>query len=439
MRNFVVFSCLGLALLWSTPAWASGDGGDALIEDSLRTLNQRIKELEDQVSRLKEQPAPAAVVSPTTAECCDPIDKRLTAVEEGLGLLKGIEFGGMVYSSYTYNFNEPDSRENSLRIFDKRHNSFSFDLFQLQIAKQSDSGIGFASVLNFGKTASGMASDWTGDGSFEGPEEGNDFEVQEAYLTYNIPLMNGVEMKAGKFVTLLGAEVIEAPYNYNISRSFLFGYAIPFTHTGVLFSHQFTDQVGLTAGIVNGFDNVVDNNNGKSFLGSLALEPFDGLSWSFNGIVGDEQTDNDHSTRGVFDTVLTYSPRDHLEFNFNYDYGKEGDAGLNGQNATWQGFSGIVSIGGAMFNPGWEPFSFAVRSEWFSDEDGARTGTKQDIWEVTTTAKWQLTEHMQVRFEYRHDESDKKSFDDARRVGKQLIPYFRNGQDTLAAEVAYLF
>jgi hypothetical protein len=46
---------------------------------------------------------------------------------------------------------------------------------------------------------------------------------------------------------------------------------------------------------------------------------------------------------------------------------------------------------------------------------------------------------MQVRFEYRHDESDKKSFDDARRVGKQLIPYFRNGQDTLAAEVAYLF
>ena len=208
----------------------------------------------------------------------------------------------------------------------------------------------------------------------------------------------------------------------------------------MLFSHQFYDQIGLTAGVVNGWDNVVDSNDGKSFLGSLALEPFDGLSWSFNGVVGDEQTNNGHSTRGVFDSVLTYSPMDHLEFNFNYDYGKEGAAGLNGQNATWQGLAGIISIGGAMFNPGWEPFSLAVRSEWFSDEDGARTGTRQDLWEVTTTAKWQLTERMQVRFEYRHDESDRKSFEgDTRRVGNQLIPRFQHGQNTLAAEVAYLF
>ena len=440
MRNFVVFSCLGLALLWSTPAWAGGDGGEALIEDSLRTLNQRIKELEDQVSRLKQQPAPAAAVSSATAG--DPMDQRLSAVEAGLGLLKGIEFGGLVYSSYTYNFNDPDSRQN-LRIFDTRHNSFNLDMFQLQISKQSEDGIGFAAVLDYGQTVPGLASDWDGDGELSNSEETDNFEVQEAYLTYNIPFFNGIQMKAGKFVTLIGAEVLEAPYNYNISRSFMFGLAIPFTHTGVLFSHQFTDQVGLTAGVVNGYDNVVDNNNGKSFLGQLALDPFDGFNLLLNGIVGPEQTDSGGSTRGLFDTVLTYSPMDHLEFNLNYDIGKEGDAALGGGHATWQGFAGIVSVGGAMFDPGWEPFSLAVRGEWFSDKDGARTGVKQDIWEVTATAKWQLTEHIQLRAEYRHDESTDKVFERSihRRTNDRnnRLRRFLRGQDTLAAEVAYLF
>lgn len=313
-------------------------------------------------------------------------------------------------------------------------------MLQLQIAKKSDEGIGFATVLDFGQTAPGLSSDWNGDGELSNSEETNNFEVQEAYLTYNIPLFNGIQMKAGKFVTLIGAEVLEAPYNYNVSRSYMFGLAIPFTHTGILFSHQFTDQIGLTAGIVNGYDNVVDNNDGKSFLGQLALEPFDGLSWSFNGIVGPEQTDTGEATRGLFDTVLTYSPMENLEFNLNYDYAQEGKAGLDGGDATWQGLAGIVSIGGALFDPGWEPFSLAVRGEWFSDRDGARTGTAQDLWEVTTTAKWQLTQHVQLRLEYRHDGSSDRVFEqDTRRIGNDLVPRFQRGQDSLAGEVAYLF
>ena len=438
MRRGIIWGCIGLAVLWSIPAWAGGDGGEAL-EDSLRTLNQRIKELEDEVAQLKQKPEPVAA-APAAAECCDPMDKRLTVVEEGLSLLKGLEFGGLIYSSYTYNFNEPDSRNNSLRIFDTRHNNFSFDMFQLQIAKKSDEGIGFATVLDFGQTAPGLSSDWNGDGELSNSEETNNFEVQEAYLTYNIPLFNGIQMKAGKFVTLIGAEVLEAPYNHNVSRSYMFGLAIPFTHTGILFSHQFTDQIGLTAGLVNGYDNVVDNNDGKSFLGQLALEPFDGLSWSFNGIVGPEQTDTGEATRGLFDTVLTYSPMENLEFNLNYDYAKEGRAALDGGDATWQGLAGIVSIGGAMFDPGWEPFSLAVRGEWFSDQDGARTGTAQDLWEVTTTAKWQLTQYVQLRLEYRHDGSSDRVFEqDTRRIGDDLVPRFQRGQDSLAAEVAYLF
>ncbi len=42
----------------------------------------------------------------------------------------------------------------------------------------------------------------------------------------------GLTLKGGKFVTLLGQKVIESPNNLNFSRGYLFGLAIPLTHTG---------------------------------------------------------------------------------------------------------------------------------------------------------------------------------------------------------------
>lgn len=55
-------------------------------------------------------------------------------------------------------------------------------------------------------------------------------------------------MVVGKFSTLAGAEVIEAPGNSNYSRSYLFGEAIPFTHTGVRATYAYNSKVSLVAG-----------------------------------------------------------------------------------------------------------------------------------------------------------------------------------------------
>ena len=64
----------------------------------------------------------------------------------------------------------------------------------------------------------------------DGQPELNGRTVQEAYLTWTVPdtspALKGLSLKGGKFVTLLGAEVIEPWSNYNYSRSFLFSFAI---------------------------------------------------------------------------------------------------------------------------------------------------------------------------------------------------------------------
>lgn len=299
------------------------------------------------------------------------------------------------------------------------------DLLQLEASKETESGIGFHSVLDYGKTAGLIQSDWDGDLA-------HNFEVQQAYLTYTFRVGNGLDMKFGKFATLLGGEVIESPYNPNISRSFMFGYAVPFTHTGVLFSYALNDMVSLTAGVVNGWDNVVDNNNSKTFLGSLGIQHGD-LAWTFNGVFGPEEDDNGKSKTGVFDTVLTYSPVDNIDLLVNFDYGQATDvlAGAGGDaDAEWTGLSGTVTLGGGLLNPSWEDWSLALRGEWFSDEDGYRTGLARDLWEVTGTLKWQMYEHLQARLEYRHDESNHGDFEKDSR--------FQKGQDTMILEFAHL-
>ena len=54
--------------------------------------------------------------------------------------------------------------------------------------------------------------------------------MQQAYVSL---LTGKLQLDAGKFVTPLGAEVIESQDDWNYSRSILFGYAIPFYHAGM--------------------------------------------------------------------------------------------------------------------------------------------------------------------------------------------------------------
>ena len=416
MKRILGVSALGLTLALAGSATARADSSETAA--MLQKMQQRIDELEAKVQEL-EAPAEA---SGGTASVAD-LTSRVESLEGGLmDGLNGFQFGGLVYGSYNHNFNNPDGRGNNLRIFDQKHNNFTMDLLQLEVSKETESGVGFYSVLDYGETAGLIQSNWGGDLA-------HNFEVQQAYMTYNFGIGNGVEMKFGKFATLLGGEVIESPYNPNVSRSFMFGYAIPFTHTGVLFSTALTDMVSLSAGVVNGWDNVADNNDSKTFLGSLGLEVGD-LAWTFNGVFGAENEDSGSSKTGVFDTVLTYTPMDNVDLLVNFDYGTASEALDSGDDADWTGLSGIVTLGGALLDAGLEDWSFALRGEWFSDQDGYRTGDAQDLWEVTGTLKWQMTDNLQARLEFRHDESTDDVFEDGGSM--------KDDQDTMILEFAYL-
>jgi hypothetical protein len=372
------------------------------------------------------------------------IDERVDALEKAIEAFGGFEFGGMAYGSYQYNFNDPDSRVNSLRSLDQEHNSFTLDLAQIAIGKKFGDEVAFASKLDFGKTARRIASDWNGDGALTDSEETNDFELEEGYITYTPSWAGGGSMKAGKFVTLLGAEVIEAPLNSNFSRSFLFGFAIPFTHTGILFTMPLNDKMSLSAGVVNGWDNVVDNNDGKTFLGNFTITPMEGLTVLLNGVYGPEKTDTGSGPRGVFDLVTNYA-FDPFSVSLNFDYGSEGGAALDGGKETWKGFSGIVGVN--LKDVVQLPTGVYFRGEVFDDDGGARTGTDQTLTEFTITGKYFVSEKLTFWLEFRHDDSGHAVFAKDGQIAVVdpitgevgSTPKLKDSQNTALVALSYVF
>ena len=321
---------------------------------------------------------------------------------------------------YNYNFKNPDSQENDLRIFDHKANSFSIDLAQIMFTKDAPlGGVGYRLKLSAGETAKWIHSRGLG-------KAGDEFDVTEAYINYLAPVGKGLKLQFGKFATYFGAEVIEAKDNFNYSRSLLFNYAIPFTHTGLMAGYTFSDAVNANLYLVNGWDNTDDNNKGKSVGLNLNVTPIEQLVLAFNLMYGPEQ-DNNSNERFLFDWIATIKPVKNLTLVVNTDYATEQKASPDGTNAKWYGIAGYAKYDFS------DLFSTSVRAEYFNDKDGIRTtingvsGIPQKLKEITITPEFRVAKSIIVRPEYRHDLSDQQAFNSGN----------RKSQDTIALGVMY--
>jgi hypothetical protein len=330
-------------------------------------------------------------------------------IKKALGLSIYLQGG------FTYNFENPDSRENELRVFDHKANNFTLDLAQIVFTKDAPmNGIGFKLKLSAGETAKFIHSAGLG-------KSDDEFDLTEAYIQYLAPIGKGLKFTFGKFVTYHGAEVIEAKDNPNYSRSFLFNYAIPFTHTGLMISYPFSEVLNVSVHIVNGWDNFNDNNKGKTVGVSIGVSPMEQLAMTFNLMYGPEKDDNNSDNRFLFDWVGTIKPMKNLAFILNTDYATEEQFTPDGGLAKWYGVAGIAKYD---FN---DRYSLSMRAEYFKDKDGVRTGTAQLLKEITITPEIRLAQGLAVRPEYRHDWSDEKVFDSGN----------KKNQDTIVLAVMY--
>src|SRR5581483_1263973 len=123
-------------------------------------------------------------------------------------------------------------------------------------------------------------------------------------------------------VTPAGAEVIETKDNFNYSRGILFYSAIPYYHFGMRAKYAFNSKYSLTGYFVNGWNDVIDNNTGKTYGMSFAWTPNSKWSITQNYLAGPETTNLNHDWRQLTDTVVSFNATKKLTLMANYDYGR---------------------------------------------------------------------------------------------------------------------
>ncbi len=319
--------------------------------------------------------------------------------------LAELQPNAFVSFGYTYNLNRPASRVNGLRVFDSDANTFDVDVAELSlqrvVAKPGDAG--FHVDLEVGGAIPQKTQAY-------GLSMGPGADVKQALVSYIAPIGSGLRLDFGKSVTPLGYEVIEGHdgYNDHYSRSLLFDYAIPFTHTGVKATYAFSPALSGMLMVTNGWDDVRDNNAGKSIGGQLALTPAPTLALYLNYIGGPEKPDTDGYVRHTFGVVGTWKASSALTLGLNGDYAIEQGASLAepGRNAVWQGVAGYLRYAFTA------AVTLALRAERFRDAGGTRLGTglATTASELTITPSVRFTEHFLVRGDVRFDQANRALF-----------------------------
>lgn len=365
---------------------------------------------------------------------------------------------------FSWNYNAPKSSvgqaltngNDVIRAFDSA-NGFSLASAGLDISHAAEP-IGGMLSLRFGPAARRYNSSCAGtcDAAY-GLEN-----VKQAYASWR-PGGDGTQVTIdfGKFDTIYGAEVADSQDNINYTRGVLYWLGQPAFHTGLRVNAELTPNLTLRGLAVNGWNNSVDNNTGKTFGVQVTAhvprtEGHDWIGASLGYLGGPEQSDvaqvtctaagqvfdatsptgcstavvngptdttgtvdrptnNSKGWRHFVDLVVTSDPTDELHLVLNADLGVEPrrDAVLSTH------FSSHSWLGG-MFGARYlvtPKFALAGRGELYHDRDGITTGSVNNIpinqvtiSTGTLTIDFLPSKNLLVRLDNRLDHSTREIF-----------------------------
>lgn len=358
----------------------------------------------------------------------------LAAVAAGVQA-EGPKLSGFVDVGYNYNLNGQPT--NPYRSFDDKSNTITLQNAKLGIDGKLENGVGYKVDLMYGHDAALVNA--TEDFSPTAPDL--QFNLQQAYLTMACPL-TGAGISLGKFVTPFGVEVVEAKDNFNISRGLLFGYAVPFSHTGLKADKGFADgKYTATVGLVNGWDNMQDNNKGKTGIAQIGTTVLPKTSILLGGAYGAEQDTPDAGDQGtqgngrlLVDAIVKVTPMDKLTLIGNWDIGEEKMNDPENPNTHMRTTSNYQGLGLHANYQITDMLSVAGRWETL-DDDGYKTGEEQVLRSETLTVQAKK-DGVIYRLEYRGDHST--ATDPYQFVSDQGVTN-RKSQSTVGAQVIVTF
>jgi hypothetical protein len=358
---------------------------------------------------------------------------------------KGIKLSGYVDAGYSYNFTGASSGTSDVsgRFGSDTAAKGDFNLYAVKIAlekaltSENKAQAGFRTDVMIGEDANYFINRSSTNNINNNNQNSNSLFLEQAYVSIRAPVGNGWDFKVGKFVSILGYEVMERPANMNTTFGLLFQ-QMPLYYTGVLSSYKFDDYLDGKLGVVNGSN--TDNNtttgggsDGCAVLAALNVTaPGGNANWSNNFQYSSNSENNTSqgsdlnstpeialdSNNGsaytfIYNTWGNWAPKfanDKLLLAFNALLKTTGGSGGGGgtidiftnqplsdtANSTTYGFGAYAKY---QFND-W--FSLASRGEYLG-YNVAYADAKNNLWEYTITAGFNVIDNLLIRAEYRLD------------------------------------
>ncbi|WP_152053223.1 outer membrane beta-barrel protein [Tautonia marina] len=261
------------------------------------------------------------------------------------------------------------------------------------------------------------------------------YDPAQFYAEVHLPVLTegGLDIRGGRWYTIAGYEGVPAVSRPLLSVPYMFDYGQPFTHFGVLTTLYVSDRVKLFNGAINGWDRFVNDHYDWGYVGGFSWDSPDGRShlaftclWGPNqfprflpahtqifptgyvnipSLAGLPNPGYRRNDRTLFTTVMTRNWTDRLLQVLEFDQGWErsipglGSAGRNGLPASDQWYA----VGNWFLLELTEPVSLVLRTEWFRNVAGSRTGFPGDFFEVTFGAVLKPSRRLWIRPEVRYD------------------------------------
>src|SRR5213596_1654123 len=328
--------------------------------------------------------------------------------------LAGFKLTGFAEASYAYSGHSLGDTAIVGRLYDRLQNRFTLNALAVVLDRPYDPAkfsAGFHTEVLVGQDATVIQS-----GGFFGPSTPAD--LPHLYVTLNVPTAsgNGLQFKVGRIPTLLGLEVIETVANPSLSEGNQFIYVENFTGTGLSVETKFNNYVDLQLRVINGWDQVSDNNSHKSFMGRVGLYPDALTSLGMVGYWGAEEPGNNSANRYGFEGLL-WRKLGKAAVWVQGDYGTEqASAALPDptQDAKWWALGGWVTYDLSA------TVGLALRGDYVDDQNGARTnatlgfpastGARNKFGSGTATLNIKTWPSAVLRPELRYDRSTLAAF-----------------------------
>lgn len=274
-----------------------------------------------------------------------------------------VHFGGYVDTYYAFDFNRPASHDRPFTTQAARHNEFNINLAFLE-ATLSASGLRGRVAAQFGTSVQANYSSEPRVGAVSGPEVSR--FIQEATVGYRVTRRLWID--AGVFLSSFGSESWISRDNWTYTRS-LVAENSPYYESGVKGTWTPLRSLSAQIHLINGWQNVSENNAGKALGLRLDYSPSSTLTLSYDAFVGDEVPDSVPESRRIWhEGIFALGASNGLQIRGTVDHGLQREASVG--THSWWGYS---LIGRYPFTP---TLGAAVRTERYEDPDQIIVSTR---------------------------------------------------------------